>query len=296
MTLLGKSQLPDEFDPRFYCKEYTEISGYDNLTARAHYNLYGIPEGRSGNAVKTRDDLIALIPKEASVLEIGPYFSPLMRGANVRYFDVLDREQMRLRAASQGEADANPPDIDYVSPNGDLTIVKDRFDFAISSYCIEHQPDLIKHLNDVEKLLRPGGCYFVLAPDKRYCHDHFMAESTIAGVIDAHHSKRSTHPLRAVIEHIGLSAHNDQFRHWQGDHGEPLENYAERTKTAIAAFEGANGAYVDVHSWYFTPSSMRTIMSALNALEYCNLKLIRCYETRKWHNDFWAILQRSGAS
>lgn len=296
MTSLGKFQPPDEFDPQFYRSEYINLSALDDTGARDHYYSLGVLEGHSGNAIKTRQDFISLIPTAASVLEIGPYFSPLMRGGNVRYFDVLNREQMKSRAVSQGVADANPPEIDYVSPNGDMSIIKDKFDFAISSYCIEHQTDLIKHLNDVKKVLSPEGCYFILAPDKRYCHDHFMAESTIAGVIDAHHSKRSTHPLRAVIEHVGLSAHNDQFRHWRGDHGVLQENYVERTKQAISIFERANGTYVDVHSWYFTPSSMRTIISALNALDYCDLKLIRCYETRKFHNDFWVILQRDALS
>ena len=72
---------------------------------------------------------------------------------------------------------------------------RDKFDYVISSYCIEHQPDLIKHLQDFEHVLQPGGFYFVLAPDKRYCHDHFMQESTIAEVNGAQQERRTVHHL-----------------------------------------------------------------------------------------------------
>jgi SAM-dependent methyltransferase len=214
-------------------------------------------------------------------------------GKNVRYFDVLTQEELVQRAAKQGIPSANPPKIDYVSPNGDLSIVEGKFDFVISSYCIEHQPDLIKHLQDVERVLKPGGSYFILAPDKRYCHDHFMFESTIAEVVCAHHEGRRVHPLRSVIEHLAMSAHNDHFRHWSGDHGEEMDNFAARWKDAMQVYTNSKGGYVDVHSWYFTPASMRKTISTLNELGYLKLECVRCYHTRRNNNDFWAILKKS---
>ncbi len=49
------------------------------------------------------------------------------------------------------------PKIEYLSPTGDLTIVNRRFHAVLSSHCIEHQPDLIRHLQHVAALLDPGG-------------------------------------------------------------------------------------------------------------------------------------------
>lgn len=286
-------EFPAECDVTAYRSENPELAKFTPQLLEQHYRIYGVPEGRSGNALKTRADFLALIPSTANVLEIGPYFSPSMTGDNVKYFDVLSREQLIERAISQGQTNPNPPHIDYVSPMADLGIIDAKFDYVVSSYCIEHQTDLIKHLQDVERLLNPGGSYFVMAPDKRYCHDHWMKESGVAEVLGAHHERRTTHPFRSVVEHLALSAHNDHFRHWDGDHGEPYEDFLPRLHQATHVFENANGNYVDVHSWYFTPDSMREIIGILNRTGDVKLSCVRCYDTRKYHNDFWVILQKS---
>jgi SAM-dependent methyltransferase len=284
--------FPKEFDPLFYQNRYPDLQHLTDDQLREHYCAYGLMEGRLPNQIADRRGFVSLIPQTSFALEIGPFFSPILHGPNVRYFDVLSQEHLLARAKSLGHADASPPHIDYVSSNGDLQIIDESFDFVVSSYCLEHQPDLIKHLRDVESILKPGGCYLGLVPDKRYCHDHFMSESTIAGILDAHHTHRTTHALRSVIEHVALSAHNDHFRHWDGDHGEQFEDLDARIRTSIQAFERAKGEYVDVHSWYFTPASTVQILETLRRMNYICLQCIRCYETRKYQNDFWLILQK----
>ncbi len=72
------------------------------------------------------------------------------------------------------------PNIHFVSPTGNLEIVNECFDVVLNSHCIEYQPNLITHLNHIESILNPGGYYFVLEPDKRYCFDHFIPESSLA--------------------------------------------------------------------------------------------------------------------
>ena len=67
-----------------------------------HYQNRGREEGRTANSLRDRNDFATLIPKHASVLEIGPFFNPLLRGPNVRYFDVLPREKLVERATSIG--------------------------------------------------------------------------------------------------------------------------------------------------------------------------------------------------
>jgi SAM-dependent methyltransferase len=284
--------FPEEFDASFYISTYDDLRHMGLKEAREHYFRHGMFEGRKPNSIADRKAFVGLIPKTASVLEIGPFFSPMLRGENVKYFDVLSQADLLARAHSIGHPDADPPHIDFISPTGDLTVVNEQFDYIVSSYCLEHQPDLVKHLRDVTAALKPGGCYLALAPDKRYCHDHFMRESTIGDVLDAHHSGRKTHPLRSVIEHYALSAHNDQVRHWNGDHGPQFEDLDARIKISIVAFEKANGGYVDVHAWYFTPTSTIQILDTLRRMQYIELEALRCYDTRKYQNDFWLVLQK----
>ena len=48
-----------------------------------------------------RGGLIKSIPPDARIIEIGPFGNPAVRGKNVSYFDVLDTEELRARAAEQ---------------------------------------------------------------------------------------------------------------------------------------------------------------------------------------------------
>ncbi len=160
--------------------------------------------------------------QSSRVLEIGPFCNPCMTGRNVRYFDVLDRAGLLKRAAEQGYLVVSAPKIDFVSPVGDLSVVDATFDAVVSSHCIEHQPDLVAHLAEVARILEPGGRYFLLVPDKRFCFDHFLAPSTVAGVVDAWKEGRKVHRLASVLEHRALTTHNDTARHWAGDHADPI--------------------------------------------------------------------------
>jgi SAM-dependent methyltransferase len=284
--------FPPEFDAEFYRNEYSELRNFTDTQLVAHYEQYGANEGRSPNRFRTRKDFVDVIPPSAATLEIGPFFSPIARGSNVKYFDVLSQEGLLARARNLGHSDVDPPFINYVSPNGDLNIVDCRFDFVVSSHCLEHQPDLIKHLREVSRILNSGGYYLALIPDKRYCFDHFIAESTIAGVIDAHHANRTTHSLRSIIEHVALTTHNDPVRHWANDHGKQFEDLQARIKKAIVVYENAGGGYIDVHAWYLTPRLSRHLFPLLRS-DYVDLECIRCYDTRKNQFEFWIVLQKA---
>ncbi len=94
---------------------------------------------------------------DADTLEIGPFFRPLLKGPHLRFFDVLSHADLVARAREIGEEESNIPVIDFVSPTGDLSIVNQSFSYVLSSHCIEHQPDMIEHLQQVERILQPDG-------------------------------------------------------------------------------------------------------------------------------------------
>jgi len=273
-----------------YNQDLSALSDADLLN---HYKQHGEAEGRRSNSIASRVEFANLIPNTANSLEIGPFNNPLLRSDQTRYFDVLPRAGLVERAEALNIPIADiPPVIHFVSPAGDLTTITQDFDFVLSSHGMEHQPDLIKHLRDVEFLLRRGGRYFVLIPDKRYCFDHFIAESTLADVLGAHEQKRSFHTLKSLLEHRVLTAHNDTARHWANDHGGYMEAFEQRTKAALQEFAASEGSYIDVHAWYFTPSSVSLLLRALNKLAYTTLTLERLYPTRRDANEFWLVLQK----
>jgi hypothetical protein len=292
--LLKSCTLPAEFDPVLYRRSYADLAGMSDSQLRDHYFSNGIKEGRIASCAGERQNFLRLVPLGNSVLEIGPFCNPCLVGDRVRYFDVLDKAGLISRAQAIGFDHSRVPNIDYVSPTGDLSVISERFESVLSSHCIEHQPDLIRHLNDVANLLHRNGLYFLLIPDKRYCFDHFIRESTIADVIDAHFSRRIRHTAKSVIEHRALTTHNDPGRHWRGDHGHPFTTEGiQRVRDAIKEFDSNRDSYIDVHAWQFTPESFRGVTEQIDRLGFAPVRPLRIYQTLFGSNEFCAILQRS---
>lgn len=293
MTVPG-ADLPPRFDPAWYLSANPDLTiGAD--AAADHYAATGRNEGRVASPLALREHLIGLIDDGRSVLEIGPFCNPLLRGPNIAYLDVLDAQQLRARAIEIGIDPAGCPErIDYV---GGIDRVRRRFDAVISSHAIEHQPDLIHHFQQVERILAADGLFCLIIPDKRYCFDHYIAESTIADVIEAHREQRRRHSLASVIEHVALTTHNDSHRHWAGDHGPAVPpDRAVRVENAVRDHDFNPGRYIDVHAWYFTPDSFRTIVETLSAMGLIGLELAGVYDTARNRNEFCAVLRLDPAA
>jgi SAM-dependent methyltransferase len=240
-----------------------------------------------------RAAFLGSIPSDEFVLEIGPFDRPSLKGTAVRYFDLQSQEGMRARAAK--EATRNPegcPFIHFASATGDLSVVDEQFDVVFSSHCIEHQPDLIRHLRQVERILRPGGRYFLIVPDKRFCFDHFLPESQPEQVLAA--KGRSLHTQEAITKHAFRTTHNFDVLHWLGIHGRPGRGLAgaqsrnEDTTQRISA-----GEYVDVHAWQFTPASFHMIVQELFDQQEIYLQPTRVHNTGFGMIEFMAVLTRT---
>lgn len=283
---------PPTIDPDTYRASDPGLGKLDDEAAIAHYRAHGRDKGVVASPLALRENLLLFIEDDIALLEIGPFFRPLKRGPKVEYLDMLDAQQLRARAVEVGGDPAGVPEI--IHHVGGLGQVDRCYDAVLSSHAIEHQPDLVAHLNEVERVLNPGGAYFLIVPDKRYCLDHFIAPSTIADVLQAHHEQRTTHSLKSVIEHRALTVHNDASRHWRGDHGDPERNQALRVRSAIDEYRAAAGGYVDVHAWYFTPPVFRLILAELGQLGLTGLEIAGLYHTARDRNEFCAILRKPG--
>ncbi len=294
---INTSQFPLEFDAEVYRKSNSDLIHYSKDELYTHYLNNGFKVGKSANNLKDRIDFVKLISKDKKVLEIGPFCNPLLSGKNIFYFDILDKSGLMKKAKADGfpQNPANCPTIHFVSEHGDLSVIDEKFDVVLSSHCIEHQVNLIKHFNDVAHLLNPGGYYFLLAPDKRYCFDHYMPLSNIAQIIESHLENRIFHSLRNFIECRALITHNDVVKHWKRDHGNPLSSIKERIENAIIEYKKALASqeYVDLHAWYFTPNSFKYIIEGLSLASYIQFTIEQIYPTRYKKNEFWAILKKT---
>lgn len=285
--------LAPEFDPILYRMLNADLASMSDRQAFQHFEKYGQSEGRCASVAAHRAGFVAQIPRDRPTLEIGPAVRPALSGPHVRYFEIESREGLIERAKREGYAyDKCPSVIHYVSLAGDFGVVDRKFETVFSSHCIEHQPDLIRHLVDVGNVLMPGGRYFLLIPDKRYCFDALLPESTLEEIVQAHSELRRTHTFEKVLEHYADTTHNDTARHWQGIH---IDEAWEQTKPARielakTVFAQADNSYADVHAWQFTPDSFRRIIAGLRS--QIELVVERVYFTVNGQNEFGAVLVR----
>jgi hypothetical protein len=295
-TKRSNSEPLPELDTQFYRSTYPDLANFSDSALRRHFEMHGISEGRAGSSASTRPGFLQLIPQDNEILEIGPFCNPLLRGENVSYFDVFDSAQLKVNAALHGLSDEACPHINYVSATGDLSVVDRKFSFVFSSHCIEHQPDLISHLNGVLDILDQSGKYFLIIPDKRFCFDFFNPETTIIDVLAAYAEKRAIHSASSILRHRTMLTHNDPARHWNGDHTDPSSGQrTARTLNAINEIRQNSGVYIDVHAWAFTPTSFREIINSLNEMDLCDLEIEQIYPTVRGSLEFFAVLRNRGA-
>lgn len=295
LILARKMIIPPELDCGVYRQLHSDLAHMTDSQLHEHYNRYGKSEGRVSNALADRKAFASIITPDTSALEIGPFASPLLHGPNVSYCDVFDQEELKRRAADYSLNPDLVPHIDYTLKGMSLDEIPREFDAILSSHSIEHQPDLIGHLHQVQHRLREGGRYFVLIPDKRYCFDRYNAPSTIADVIQAHEERRLVHTLKSIITYCALRVHNDPVRHWTERDECPLIEL-RKVRDAIDEWRSAEGRYLDTHAWYFTPDSFGEIVDLLNRLNFISLSAERIYSTRFGSNEFWAILKQDQAA
>ena len=254
----------------------------------------GLPPFRARDGFTSRPQFLAEVAAAGEVLEIGPFDRPLLSGPRVRYFDVMDQAALKVRALAHGRAPEGCPAIDYVSERGDLRVITDRrFDAVISAHCIEHQPDLIGHLEQVFELLHPGGRYFAIVPDKRFSFDHYLPETRASELLAAHWERRTVHTPSAILAHRADTTHNTPWRHWIGLHrpGHGADSRVTRLRKAMLELRGAGDDYIDVHGWFFTPPSFQLVMETLIELGAVRFHLERVHGTSFASGEFFAVLR-----
>ncbi len=271
-----------KIDYEYYRNNHDDLIAFDNSKLLEHYADYGYAEGRIPSPLALRENFFNTF-EESTYLEIGPFFTPIMRGKNIKYVDVLSQKQLKKRAkdlkVSQDIIDSITK-IDFVTKDGTLGLINEKFDTVISSHNLEHQVNLISHLNEVSRLLKLGGSYKMVVPDCAFCFDATIKPSMISEVISKSLNQDKIHSLEKVIEHRALTDHNDSALHWE-DSLKGFKPYnlidVSRVSFAIKEFKEANGEYIDVHSWQFRPHTLSDILQSLIELKLIEFSSVSCY-------------------
>ena len=246
----------------------------------------------------SRQDFIGGIATGVRTLEIGPFAFPKFRGEFVKYFDVLNEDQIKAECKRLGiSSEFTPNKINYISQEISIGKIPDRFSIVYSSHVIEHTADIYGHINEVANILDQDGCYYLAIPDKRYCFDHFKENTSIGDAIAAYREKRVDCPLGIWIDRYIRGTHNDAVRHWAGDHGSlPATVQMDKILTALTEFSSPDRlTKMAPHLWFLTPDTFRDIMDVGYRLGYIDLRLESVYRTAQGTAEFYAVFTRHNA-
>lgn len=115
-----------------------------------------------------RNKFLEIVRNEATSsflsLEIGALHKPHLIGNSVRYLDVFTTDQ--LRENYKHDPNVNIDDIVDVHYLGFDQIKDSSLDLVFSSHNVEHQPDLVRHFQTLERILNVNGQVFFVSLTK----------------------------------------------------------------------------------------------------------------------------------
>lgn len=201
-------------------------------------------------------------------LEFGPLDRPLVPrdGGDVSYVDHLGTDDLRAKYADHAHvATEGICEIDFVlgeQPLADL--VGPGWDYVVASHVVEHVPDLVGWLQEMERVLVRDGLLALALPDKRRTFDVQRPLTRPSDLVAAHLGGHVAPTPRQVAEHHLFAMRHGSSISWgrsvpwsELDHVHDLDYVMDRARRA------ALGDYVDVHCWVFTPESFLANLSLL---------------------------------
>jgi hypothetical protein len=244
--------------------------------------------------------LMNSVPRDAVILEIGGGYNPRYRKATHPHTYHLDHcctAELRAKFAADPNVAHqvdNVQEIDFVfvgTPIETLVPPQLRFDLIYGSHVLEHQVDLIGHLQSLEKLLKAGGRVIEMIPDLRTCFDALRYPTVTSDALLVHLKKPMIHQGKQVFD--GLSRELDRnvgHRMINADfEGVRFTHDIHHACEAMLGAERQGAAYHDTHAWTFTPESFRLLMIELRLLGL--VRLAPTWVSPSYGNQFCAVLE-----
>jgi len=188
-------------------------------------------------------------------LEIGALDNPIARRevGTVYYADYCSTDQLRENHRNTPTVKINNiVQVDFVTNGGPISDVVPesiRFDYVLASHVIEHVPDIISWLQDVGKVLKPGGVLSLIVPNKEKTFDIRRSISEQKDFFAAYIQKQTKPSPIQVFDSYRWHDRDGRIVH-------TLDYTLAKTKEALTE-------YVDCHCWVFTPESFALEIQAL---------------------------------
>jgi SAM-dependent methyltransferase len=167
-----------------------------------------------------------------------------------------------------------------------------KVDYVLASHVIEHVPDLIRWLAEIQEVLKDNGSLRLAVPDRRYTFDYLRSESRLSDVLEAYLLKARRPLPRLIIEHCHMARVVDVTAAWRGKLDARELHSLSNLATGVEAAKDSilNGVYHDTHCWIFTPVSFANLFYQLAELDLVGFACERFFETPRDAFEFYVHL------
>ena len=185
--------------------------------------------------------------------------------------------------------------VDYLWGEASLSeLVKGKhFDYVLASHVIEHVPDMLGWLAEVEDVLKDNGILSLAVPDKRYTFDILRELSTAGMLIEARLLHRRRPGPREIFDHFSMASKVDPRAVWAGKLDKTkLVRYHTVDQALELAQDGFHTEhYHDAHVNTFTPESFFNLLEVTARLDLFHFVVADFHDTELNELEFFVSLQ-----
>lgn len=232
----------------------------------------------------------------ARILEIGAMDAPTFPDSdrNVRYLDWFSREELveRYRSNPRRRPEAMV-EVDYVVKGREFAAaIPDRFDLVIANHVIEHVPDPITWLQQIDSLVEDDGALFLSVPDRRYTFDYLRPESTVVDLLRAHEQGLERADFHQVLSSLLYHRPVRAPDAWAGRLEQALERRRFTVPEAIERAREMSRTYSGIHCHVFTRASFERVFADLAESDLVSWRIEAIDEVERDRNEFHCLLRR----
>lgn len=168
-------------------------------------------------------------------------------------------------------------------------------DYVVASHVIEHVPDMVSWLQEIDAILKPDGQVRLAVPDKHFTFDYLRRTSDLASILYAYLCRARVPNAYCLLDFTLNRADVDCAAAWQGkiDRSKLKRSYPFASCLVIADDARLTGDYKDVHCWAFTPASFARICAELAQNGLLNFECAEFHDTAFNEFEFFVAMRRS---
>ena len=236
-------------------------------------------------------------------LEIGPLNKPLVtkedlkKGGKIFYLDHLPTCELKEKYKNDLSIDVEQiVPVDFVCIDGNIVeaTAGNSFDYVVASHVIEHTPNLLQFLKDIQTVLKPGGHVFFIIPDKRFTFDFNRPLTTFGTVLENFLKKIEFPRISSVYDQAAMAIKANGHNLWHGivkaEDYMLLDSEAIAWKAALRVHK--ESYYHDVHVNIFTPESFFEILKKAVAHDIVFYKVKQFLDTQIGQIEFMVQLEK----